>query len=149
MLLAETHGQKIGCVGVAHASETLKQPSGTSGRVTRVPAQAVWHSQAPWLISERGPISFSPGRGLAGPTLATPVLTEPVPHHVSAGGDGAWTGSHSHKGLCGKMLCMAGQRAWALLPCLGHPGNVLGSTQGWTWGKVPPKLLCSSFAAPC
>ena len=29
VLLAETHGQKIRCVGVAHPSETLKQPSGT------------------------------------------------------------------------------------------------------------------------
>lgn len=37
-------------------------------------------------------------------------------------------GNHGRKGLCGKMLCMAGERTWALLLCLGHPGHVLGST---------------------
>lgn len=53
--------------------------------------------------------------------LATQVLTEPVPHHVSAGGDRAWKGSHTRKELCGTMPCMVEQRAWALLLFLEHP----------------------------
>lgn len=60
---AETHRQKFRHVGVAHPSETLKQPSSTPGRVTCVPAQAEWHGWALWLVLDRGPASFSPGRG--------------------------------------------------------------------------------------
>lgn len=63
VLLAETHRQKFRHVGVAHPSETLKQPSSTPGRVTCVPAQAEWHGWALWLVLDRGPASFSPGRG--------------------------------------------------------------------------------------
>lgn len=40
-----------------------------------------------------GTALVSPGSGLAGPVLAAAIRTEPVPHRVSAGSDGAWTGS--------------------------------------------------------
>lgn len=138
VLLAEPHRQTILFVGMVHASETPKQPSGTLGRVTCVPAQAAWHRWAPWLVSEGDLPHFPQGRGwLAGPTLTTSGPTEPVPHHVGVGSDGGWTGSCRRKGLCGKMLCTAGQKAWALLPCLGRPGHVSGRRQGWRWGEVP------------